>query len=435
MGKVKTPDLYAQKVSNKKQREKERGKALENQLLAQERLTKAFSKSTKITADVIEHTLSNRSLENFSQTLYAELNALKIACGMMPNLAKEEKRKVEKYKQLLLFLVEKAPKLVNSQYWKALWNLCHVKWGRNIENWQPKGKGAETQIYSLIAYLVVEYEVPKFLYGSFFTGKHLDFFEYLAGGGSMYKAANGWLLPLKMTRKMCHIFLTLREVDFYPAIRYAQVVGMGGSEPLAVAFMNTEMGGSFYPQREAFWAEIMQWFCVQDSFDLTQLSPLLDYIFHCKRENFLYSLKGRTIITLMKGMNEWHEELAKIKKVEGIVFRPSGLASGEWEVAKQKIGEIVLYAKWRMEEILCSKRLLQEGKTLHHCVYSYAQLIESQKTSIWSLQCDDTKLVTVQVTAKKIVQVRGRYNRLPNDQEKAFLQKWAFQNGLDWLRS
>lgn len=435
MGKLKNPDLYAQKVSNKKQREKEREKALENQLLAQEKQTKALSKSTKITAEVIEHVLSNGSLHNFSQVLCDELSALKMACGIMPNQAKEEKRKIEKYKKLLVFLLEKAPKLVNRQYWKALWSLCQVNWVRNIHYWQPKGKGAETQMYSLIDYLAVEYEMPKFLYDLFFMGRHLDFFEYLAGGGSMYKAANDWLLPLKMTRKMCHIFLNLREVDFYHAIRYAQVVGMGGREQLAVAFMNTEMGESFYPQREAFWAEIMQWFCVQDSFDLMQLSPLLDYIYHCKRENLFYSLKGRTIVTLMRGMNEWHEELAKIKKVSGIVFRPSGLVGAEWEIAKQKIGEIVLYAYWKMEEILCSKRLLQEGKTLHHCVYSYAQLIESQKTSIWSLQCDETKLVTVQVIAKKIVQARGLYNRLPNDKEKAFIQKWALQNGLEWVRS
>ena len=74
-----------------------------------------------------------------------------------------------------------------------------------------------------------------------------------------------------------------------------------------------------------------------------------------------------------------------------------------------------------------------------HCVYSYGGAVQSGTTSIWMMTMEDGKgptgrwaMLTIEVRnpTRAIVQARGRFNRMPTNDEAAILARFAAQNGL-----
>lgn len=82
--------------------------------------------------------------------------------------------------------------------------------------------------------------------------------------------------------------------------------------------------------------------------------------------------------------------------------------------------------------ILSDSRLLEEGRTLNHCVYSYRSFIRKGHCSIWSVTCDKQMKLTIEVNnrCKQIVQMKGKNNREPLEPELQVVRKWASLNGL-----
>ena len=80
--------------------------------------------------------------------------------------------------------------------------------------------------------------------------------------------------------------------------------------------------------------------------------------------------------------------------------------------------------------------LLDEGRAMSHCVYSYAPAIASKRTSIWALTIEDGtghwRSLTIEVIneSRQIVQARGRFNRPPETRATAILNNWAAKNNL-----
>jgi PcfJ-like protein len=94
---------------------------------------------------------------------------------------------------------------------------------------------------------------------------------------------------------------------------------------------------------------------------------------------------------------------------------------------------------WRVGEVLSSKDPLAEGRRMGHCVYSYARSIESGQTSIWSMTLENGlgstgtwAMLTIEVRNElgRVVQARGRFNRLASTAEHQILMRWAGLNGL-----
>ena len=75
-----------------------------------------------------------------------------------------------------------------------------------------------------------------------------------------------------------------------------------------------------------------------------------------------------------------------------------------------------------------SLELFDEGKTLQHCVGGYADRYAAGKTDLFVMRLvsdPDTPLCTVEVTDGKIRQARGLRNRLPDENEQAFIDRFA----------
>ena len=94
---------------------------------------------------------------------------------------------------------------------------------------------------------------------------------------------------------------------------------------------------------------------------------------------------------------------------------------------------------WTITEVLTGKELREEGRKLRHCVVSYSQSIARGQVSIWSLQVDDARKITIEVVnaTKQIAQVSGRFNRRATPMEMKTIMQWAAKNGLSvskWIR-
>ncbi len=354
----------------------------------------------------------------------------------------DDPKRFEVTEEFAKTIMAKAPKLWANRD-RSLWGIFFavLKYGtlRPLSEWKPKGKGANSLYRSLASHLLVEYPVPAFLYGLLKTATtnnnvtwRADLFVHLARGGSMYKAVKSGQFPIPLTKRMCHLFMQApASSGVIESARRAQITVFGGDRRLIQTFLATRWGTDHFAF-EPFVATVFQWFCNHSMIDPAQVGPLFDYINHCRGEDVRFSMKGRSPLALMRGMEEWHGELHKSRKLNGLPFDPSGFSNGEWEGKKRLPNGNSVNSIWTCREILGSKELAMEGRTLKHCVYSYGRSIQSGQMSIWSLRQDDKRRVTVSVWNKNktVGEARGKLNKMPSSKEKVFIQRWAALNNL-----
>lgn len=313
-------------------------------------------------------------------------------------------------------------------------------WVRPVEDWEPKGKSGNGQFYSLVEHLFCKYPVPRHFFDVFRKDSgHRWTFEKLAEiavllgrGGSFVDYAKSLTVPL--TRKMCHEFVSCRKFsDVMSNLRWVQIKSYGGNEAFHKVWMTDNRCGSYFETKadEEFWASVMQWFCAQSMLDLSQVRPICDFLSFKHREDPGFSMKGRSVLAITRAMNEWHGTLNKTKVCKGIKFNRSGFKEGSYKIETNDLG-MPLVERWSVHELLSDKELLDEGNYMHHCVWSYSYKIEKGTCSIWSLQSDRRRELTIEVdnASKTIVQARGRYNVPPGPICNKIMNKWAAENGL-----
>jgi hypothetical protein len=133
---------------------------------------------------------------------------------------------------------------------------------------------------------------------------------------------------------------------------------------------------------------------------------------------------------MMRGMEEWHADLAKRRAVVGKEYKPSGIKAGHYEFKHRTADGNSVTLTCDINEILTSKLLHAEGSALKHCVLSYSWSIEQGHCSIWSMTFNGDRAVTIEVRGRQISQVRGMRNRQSTSEEFKIIQKWAQENQL-----
>jgi hypothetical protein len=51
-----------------------------------------------------------------------------------------------------------------------------------------------------------------------------------------------------------------------------------------------------------------------------EVAPLVDYIEHRREEGPGFSIKGRSVLAMMRGAEQWHGQLAKVNAAAGRTF-------------------------------------------------------------------------------------------------------------------
>jgi hypothetical protein len=329
------------------------------------------------------------------------------------------------------------------------------QWLRPADAWEPRGEGVREQFGSLARHLLARYDVPVFLDSAWFAGltpdgvQHQGWFQHIGRGENIRTAED---LPTPLTKGMAHHFLQAPAgIGIREALRYAQVLGMGGNEHLALSILVTRVGTDF--TRDDFWLPVIRWLIAHQTLDPLHHGPIIDYLYDQKfvpsvanprsrrrgqpRETPLVppqpnlSMTGRTPESLLRCVEAWHKELGSRRLGASARWSPSNMAPFVYEEGSGTDRKL-----YEISELICSDELEEEGKAMGHCVATYWRLCESGQASIWSLSVEDAsgrveRLLTVEVWNgdRRIVQARGKMNRLPSVDELDLLARWQDSGG------
>ena len=295
-------------------------------------------------------------------------------------------------------------------------------WQREPSDWKPDSRNPRRQFASLARFLFARYDVPACLDAVWFGGwgpeaqRQQEWFVHV-GSGQNIRTAD---LPLVFSKRMAHVFPEApSELTANEALRWAQVVGQGGSEVLAQAVLATELGRNFAD--ESFWSTVVLFLVENPMLDPDMVGPIVDYINHQKfvpteegeppQPN--YTMKGRSAVKLLRQVEEWHEHLARDNRQPGGSWESSGIAGFEWMDDKEE------GLRWTIRELTSKRDLTLEGRAMNHCVASYVSNCRRGSKSVWSMQVDaeghSARVLTIAMhnPSRNIVEARGRFNAVP----------------------
>jgi PcfJ-like protein len=329
---------------------------------------------------------------------------------------------------------------------------------RDVKEWKPKSYNRYRIFSELVRHLFAPFPIPTFMDSAFFHRNPLyaKWFIHLAQGRSVRKLPQ---CPVKMTAKMAHQFMrTPPQYTVTEALRYAQVINMGGNERLVRTILGTRLGQYF--EYDEFWETVIRFFIQNPMLEHSHIQPIVDYIQHVKFERRTmwnpdnyneiiefdpampqYTMKGRTVASVLAAVDAWHRELymatgSKTKK-EPLFWKAAPIRNFRHrEGANDDTCKM-----YEIEQLVTSPALLREGRMMHHCVYTYTHACVLGRTSIWSMTVQEgnsakSNLLTIELSmpSNTIVQVRGRYNKLPSEMEMKVIQRWAEKESLSISR-
>jgi len=276
---------------------------------------------------------------------------------------------------------------------------------------------------------------------------HRRWFRHI-GAGRNIRTAEG--LPVPLSKKAAHHFVQApAHYSIEAAFRWAQVHALGGNRRLADALLETPLVTDFAD--DEFWQSVLRFLIRNPMLDPAQIAPLIEYIRHQKYEDrfvFLepgvatnigpaeprFTMRGRTVDGLMRAMSAWHRQLGRESKAHGLEWSPSSIQPFRYVEGEEASRDMRV---WRIRELLSSHELAIEGRQMHHCVATYARSCYGGRSSIWTMDVQTEqgleKCLTIEIkpSTRRINLVSGLNNRPPTDDEKAVLQRWAEQEGME----
>lgn len=250
----------------------------------------------------------------------------------------------------------------------------------------------------------------------------------VAQGGSLYKS----YAKEHLTKKEVHNLVTCPHLlNINQALCYTVAKSAGASEGLALKLCKSKLSETSFTE---FWRSVNRFFVTNTPKDIDEINDLMDYIRAKKLEADSYSMSGKTLAVLRKGMTDWHYELRRIKIMGNASWEGTYLPDEEFKSPDYENDKIM----WTMHQIKTSKELAREGTQMHHCVYSYRDGCVKGTLSIWSLSRRDANglskpKITVELRNNGwIAQARGFGNRAVKPDERYILNLWVKRNGLSW---
>ena len=222
-------------------------------------------------------------------------------------------------------------------------------------------------------------------------------------------------------------------------ITYAKILKMA---PHSSFVFQQYFGGSLLFQNQfklvfddvKFWQEVFQLVSKAQESEgdnlLVSMRDILDYLVF-KRYNDLrprlYSVRGRTLKSLERDMEEWHE----LQEYE--VNREDILK--QWDPLKiEPFVKIIDTNKYRIVELTSGIALLKEGRRMSHCVYSYLNNCYSHGTHIFSAQMRKRHgfkhVATIEVESMTLNQAQGPKNSVLKKTIALMIKEWATENEL-----
>jgi hypothetical protein len=321
------------------------------------------------------------------------------------------------------------------------------RWLRTPAGFSPRSYNDDRQFSELARFLLAQWPVPKFFdeaWSERAADIHRRWFIHVGAGGNLRTAPG---LPFPLTKLMAHhALLAPDHVAVVQALRWGQVRALGGNERLASAIIGTSLRD--VQDDEPFWLTVVQFFVANPMLDPHQVGPIVDWV---RNQRFVgepqrivdgvargggipqpnLRMKGRTVESVLRQVDRWHRELNRSGIKGALTWPTCGIPGYERIEGTEGSQRIV-----RIDEIVTSAELQQEGRALRHCVASYSRTCARGAVAIFSLKLDsgagfDRRLtIEVNLRSKRVIQARGRFNALPQPIEERCLRNWAIVAGL-----
>ncbi|QJE96021.1 PcfJ domain-containing protein [Luteolibacter luteus] len=338
-------------------------------------------------------------------------------------------------------------------------------WIRSPQDWNPGSDlPVEEQWSSLLRHLFAKWPVPAFMDSVWMlpgdlVRKERRWYCHIAEGGSWRSALD---LPRGLSRRAIHLAMdSPAHLDLVQAFRWGQLRALGAKEELVGEVLASSMAKRL--SNEAIWSRLLEKVAACPGFEPSDFGIIADLVVdlldhgHEQRAGWLLDhslpdLRGHCY-------RRW-QSLLNAAEANGIRFRDkqltrSGLraelrhfSNSRWDpmegvsafeiIRRTGLGELF---GWTIVELRCHARLAREGDAMRHCVEGYWRACHAGRCAIFSLARrpageDSDKIiphVTIEVhrESRRIVQLRGKWNRWPFPLERSIIEEWAHRNGLE----
>ena len=328
------------------------------------------------------------------------------------------------------------------------------QWVRDPKGWMPQEPeddvfDGEELVLDLIHYLFAKFPVPKFMNQAWdeLNERYIRWFVHMGSGLNIRNAPG---LPIELTKKMAHYFtIAPEEYTIQKALRYAQIMGMGGTEQLVEDLDVTSVARML--EHKDFWSTVLQFFAknkgvkieeMEDEFmDSEKMNQIVEFIYHQKflprrtrnREGKWemlpppkpqLSIKGRTLDSLKKSVEKWQDELDRERELlnklgEDEFIQWRAVSIRDFTHVTQRGGRLETYS---ITQLVSNVELQEEGKAMNHCVATYVEDCIDGDSSIFMMTLKSRqypkpkRLVTIEVglTDHMVLQIKAKNNEPPS---------------------
>ncbi len=366
-----------------------------------------------------------------------------------------------------LYFANRIPKLIEYEDWMRGFAALIYQYDEWLGDWRRctlRSHNVPRAMSQLARQLLCRYPVPSILDEALNQGPdspYLDWFRLIGNGTSVLKLPNS---PVNFTKKQAHCFLQAPVGwTLIQGIRYGQLKAMGASDTLIAAINETFLGREIDVNP---FSDTLLLFLAQNANFLSQplVEQMIDFV-RAQRDLYPeYSLKGRTVNSVLKASMAWHAQLG-----QGAYYYDGGYYG--YRRRNQKLQNFTWsgeFVPWSMEQRLKDNRirvyqvlelcsffdLIAEGREMHHCVASYSgrcvqgnSRILSVRELILTEHYDENgvphrelvvgkRLATLEYApgVKAVVQAQMAFNKAPDADVKAIIHQWAARHRVSYNR-
>ena len=240
------------------------------------------------------------------------------------------------------------------------------------------------------------------------------------------KSANH--LPLPLTKKATHVFLNIEgdiDLSVKEGLVYSSLLSLDVNKGFAMGVLRNIRNFA----QSGFWVKTMSQF-YHKGLTIDNIGDTMDYINQCHYlDNRKINWKQKSCKNVLKETENWHVEITKqheIRRQKYNQFKNSTISD---------FFEIGIDNGFIIKQLKNLRDLYLEGGNLNHCVYSYARNCKSGYCEIFSLrqvdlENNETPLLTIEVRGRRILQVKGNFNRKPFNLEWDIIRRWASEEDI-----
>jgi hypothetical protein len=302
-------------------------------------------------------------------------------------------------------------------------------------------------LYNLFTDFGISYLfIIHFMKGNFTKQEKEWFYDVLKGRNLVYSKN----LPFTLTKMFAHLFNTIPEewknlsndLKFeYPKSLYGITYNYNMTQRLIYCAIYFNVRDEVYTKeflrnvRGAnnldFWISTL---CklYEKGLRENSLNQVIDYIDdQVIRNGRKIDFKTKKLENLLQEVANWHEELVLIRM--GKYKRTLNLPKSDIDTFHCEYKD----KKYKIVQLLTNKALIQEGRTLSHCVGTYTDNCIDRGSFIFSLRLDQEEdsqpLITIELNTGAIRQKKGKKNRSCSPDEDYIIRIWAKENKIKFL--